>query len=123
MPSPLTDTELYEEYNKSSSFELSMHSQEITQEAVSKLSDFISILKQTSTTTLLGDHNAYHQRKIRVEEILNHYEIIFQRLRVAGTLIHQRRTEIDGEEPEDIEEQKSRLAQLQVNNKLATREL
>lgn len=114
MPSPFTDVQLYEEYNKLSSFELCMYSQEITQEAVSKLSEFISILKQTSTTTLLGDHNAFHQRKLRIEEILNHYEIIFQRLRVTGTLIHQRKTEIDNEEPpvDGGEELKSNLNQL-----------
>lgn len=95
MPTPLTDVQLYEEYNKLTSFELCMHAQEITQDAVIKLVEFINLLKATSTASLLGDQNTYLHRKIRIEETLNSFEIIFQRLRLAGTLVYQRKLDID----------------------------
>ena len=94
MTANLNDTQLYEEYNKLSSFELCVHAQEITQDAVTKILEFINYLKTTSTTSLLGDQNAYLQRKLRLEETLNAFELIFQRLRIAGTLIHQRKQDL-----------------------------
>ncbi len=95
MLTPLNETQLYEEYNKLSSFELSVHAQEITQDAVTKIIEFTNLLKATSTTSLLGDQNSYLQRKLRFEETLNSFEIIFQRLRILGSLIHRRKQEID----------------------------
>ena len=94
MTANLNDTQLYEEYKKLSSFELCVHAQEITQDAVTKILEFINYLKTTSTTSLLGDQNSYLQRKLRLEETLNAFELIFQRLRIAGTLIHQRKHDL-----------------------------
>ena len=95
MPTPFTDIQLYEEYNKLTAFELCMHAQEITQDVVIKLVEFINLLKATSSTSLLGDQNSFLQRKLRIEETLNSFEVTFQRLRLVGTLVYQRKTDID----------------------------
>jgi hypothetical protein len=86
----LNENQLYEEYNKLSSFELCVHAQEITQDAVTKIIDFINYLKATSTASLLSDQNSYLQRKLRFEETLSSFEIIFKRLRIAGVICNQR---------------------------------
>lgn len=109
MPISFTDIQLYEEYNKLSSFELCIHAQEITQDAVTKLIEFINLLKTTSDRSLLGDQNSYLQRKQRIVDTLNSFEIIFQRLRIAGTLIFQRKTEIDLVPIEQNEQLKTNL--------------
>ena len=95
MPSPFTDIQLYEEYNRLSSFELCMHAQEIIQDSVTKLIDFINLLKATTSTSLLGDQNSYLQRKQRIEDTINSFEIVFQRLRILGQIVHQNKFELD----------------------------
>ena len=117
MPIPLTDIQLYEEYNKLSSFELCIHSQEIVQDAVSKLVEFINLLKATSTTSLLGDQNSYLQRKVRIEETLNSFEVIFQRLRVSGTIVYQRKSDIDQRPEEETQQSVANTEVLKVSIK------
>ena len=114
MPSPFTDTQLYEEYNKLSSFELCIHSQEIIQDCITKIIEFINYLKATSTISLLGDQNSYIQRKLRFEDTLNSFEIIFQRLRVAGTIVHHQKLEIDSKSGEDLSQSKANAEILKV---------
>lgn len=114
MPSPFTDIQLYEEYNRLSSFELCMHAQEITQDSVTKLIDFINLLKATTSTSLLGDQNSYLQRKQRIEDTINSFEIVFQRLRILGQIVHQNKIELD-QKPVDTQLLDSNLTALKVS--------
>jgi len=73
MPVVLNDTQLYEEYNRLTSFELCTLAQEIIQDSVNKITEFLS------------------KRKAHIEDIFSTFDTIFQRLRVVGTIVHQRR--------------------------------
>jgi len=114
MPSPFTDTQLYEEYTKLTSFELCVHAQEITQDAITKIIEFINYLKATSTISLLGDQNSYIQRKLRFEETLNSFEVIFQRLRIVGDLVHRQKLNIDKKSTEELEQSKANAQVLKI---------
>jgi hypothetical protein len=91
MPVVLNDTQLYEEYNRLTSFELCTLAQEIIQDSVNKITEFLSSFKVTSTNSLFGDQNTFLKRKAHIEDIFSTFDTIFQRLRVVGTIVHQRR--------------------------------
>lgn len=95
MPAILNESQLYEEYNRLSSFELCVQSQEIIQETFNKLTEFMNIMRVIATSTLHGDQMSYNQRKLKVEELLNLFDSIFQRLRIIGDLVHQRKLSLD----------------------------
>lgn len=91
MPAVLNDTQLYEEYNRLTSFELCTLAQEIIQDCVNKITEFVSSYKLTSTNSLFGDQNTFLKRKTHIEDIFAAFDSIFQRLRVVGTIVHQRK--------------------------------
>jgi hypothetical protein len=98
MPSHLMDnSQLHEEYNQLSSFELCHYSQELVQDLVSKTIDFVTHLRPLSFNLLTNDQNSYLIRKAKVEESLKCFEVIFQRLRVLGALITQRQVAVNRE--------------------------
>lgn len=101
MPAVLNEAQLYEEYNRLTSFELCIHAQEITQDSLNKITEFVTSFKVTSTNSLFGDQNTFNQRKIRFEEIFNTFDSIFQRLKVVGSLVHQRKLALDQQLPID----------------------
>lgn len=95
MPTIYSDAQLYEEYNKLSSFELCISAQETVQDSVHKIADFLAILKATNNSSLHGDQNSFLQRRQRLEEILNNFDVYFQRLRITGAIVHQRKILLD----------------------------
>ena len=54
MPAVLNEAQLYEEYNRLTSFELCIHAQEITQDSLNKITEFVTSFKVTSTNSLFG---------------------------------------------------------------------
>lgn len=100
--SSLNETQLYEEYNQLSSFELCFHSQELVQDLVSKTSELVTSLRPLSYLLLYSDQTSYLQRKAKLEDILKTFEIIFQRLRLIGSLVHQRKLALN-KQVEDID--------------------
>ena len=113
MPTIYPDAQLYEEYNKLSSFELCITAQETVQDFVHKIADFLAILKATNTFSLHSDQNSFLQRKQRLEETLSTFDIYFQRLRIIGALVHQRKVALD----HHIELQE-RQEQVNINNQV-----
>ena len=105
MPTNLLDTnQLHEEYARLSSFELCFHSQELVQDLISKTSEFVLQLRPLSYSLLTSDHQTYLFRKGKVEDLLKTVEVIFQRLRTLGSLVHQRQLALDQEQKQEEED-------------------
>ena len=100
MPTNFTDAQLYEEYNRLSSFELCIIAQESIQDSVYKIAEFVTILKATNSSTLYGDNNTFLQRRQRLEDTIGTFELYFQRLRIIGTIVHQRKLALDQNQAE-----------------------
>jgi hypothetical protein len=95
MPINLNENQLYEEYNKLSSFELCYQGQELVQELVSKLVETVTIYRHLSIYLLHGDHNSYLHRKQRLEELLNFFESVLKRLRVISYVLSERKSNLE----------------------------
>lgn len=100
MPTNISDAQLYDEYNKMSSFELCHLAQELVQEVISRTSELHLTLKTTAIYLLMGDQNLFLQRKMKAEEVINRFELLFQQLRVLGSIIHQRKITLDQQHEE-----------------------
>lgn len=86
------ELQLHEEYNRLTSFELCISSQELVQELVSKTSDLDSFFRPLIFLLLYGDQNSYLVRKNKTEEILRNFDLIFLKLRVISKILNQRRS-------------------------------
>jgi len=118
MPAVLNEAQLYEEYNKLTSFELCIHAQELIQDCLNRIGDFLQTFKVTSTNSLFGDQNTFNQRRLRIEELLNTFDTIFQRLRVVSALVHQRKLDLDSQSrPVDQQLQLDQLRKEQADLK------
>jgi hypothetical protein len=82
---------LYGEYNSYTSIELTMHAQELVQESTNKTAELYQFLRYTVPILITGEQNAYLQRTKRIEELLFIFENRFQRLRVIGNILNQRK--------------------------------
>jgi hypothetical protein len=91
----LNETQLYEEYNQLTSFEILNQSQELIQDLVHKTSDIILTLRASLNSFLYGEQGTYQARKAKIEELFRNLESTFSRLRVAGSVINQRKIAID----------------------------
>ena len=94
MPS-LIRAQLHEEYNQLSTFELSILAQELVQETINKSAEVAQTTRSIITHLLSADHSIFLQRKARIEELLNGFETLLLRLRVAGAIINQRKMDKD----------------------------
>lgn len=103
MPMPTTrtiadqtvQTHLSEEYNRLSSLEINYHAQELAQDLVQKSVEFCFALRQVSSALLIGDQHSYSLRKSKVDEVIKSFENILTRLRVAATIISERKQALD----------------------------
>lgn len=95
MPLILNETQLYEEYNHLSSFELCYHGQELVQEFVNKIAETVQLLRQLSVYLLHSDHNSYLQRRIKLEELFGSFESFLKRLRIISHILTNRKSELD----------------------------
>jgi hypothetical protein len=123
MPPILNEVQLYEEYNRLTSFELCIHAQELIQDSINKIAEFVSSFKLASTSSLLGDQNAFNQRKLRIEEIFTTFESFFQRLRTAGTIIHQRKIALDQQDPSILDTNQAQIETLKKEQESLKEEL
>ena len=123
MPPILNEAQLYEEYNRLTSFELCIHAQELIQDSINKIAEFVSSFKLASTSSLLGDQNAFNQRKLRIEEIFTTFESFFQRLRTAGTIIHQRKIALDQQDPSILDTNQAQIDTLKKEQESLKEEL
>jgi hypothetical protein len=123
MPPILNEAQLYEEYNRLTSFELCIHAQELIQDSINKIAEFVSSFKLASTSSLLGDQNAFNQRKLRIEEIFTTFESFFQRLRTAGTIIHQRKIALDQQDPSILDTNQAQIETLKKEQESLKEEL
>ena len=123
MPPILNEAQLYEEYNILTSFELCIHAQELIQDSINKIAEFVSSFKLASTSSLLGDQNAFNQRKLRIEEIFTTFESFFQRLRTAGTIIHQRKIALDQQDPSILDTNQAQIDTLKKEQESLKEEL
>lgn len=89
---PQSESQFYDEYNRLSSFELCISSQELVQDLVAKTSDLDAFFRQLFFSLFLGDQNNYLFRKNKTEEILRNFDIIFLRLRIISKILHQRKS-------------------------------
>lgn len=116
MQTNLNDTQLYEEYNQISSIELCFYLQETVQGLIHKTTELIAHIRQLSYNCLLADHHQFTVRKSKFEEVFRTIESIFQRLRSASSVLHQRKLLLD----KQVEEKHNQLngnyqAQSQAN--------
>lgn len=95
MPTNLNETQLYEEYNQLTSFEICFQSQESIQELVNKASDLVVAIRNLTYLLIAQDHALFVQRKAKIEELLKVFELTVSRLRQAGYIIHQRKLALD----------------------------
>jgi hypothetical protein len=104
MPTSLTDTQLHEEYNQLSSFELCIHAQELIQDSTHKTIDFVNSLRSSILPSLTGDQSIFAQRKTRIDELLAYFEHSFQRLKVVAGIVHQRKLALEQKQTLQIEQ-------------------
>lgn len=127
MPISLNETQLYEEYNTLSSFELCYQGQEQVQELIYKVTETVQILRHLAIYLLHGDHNSYLQRKIRLEELFNSFESFLKRLRLIGILLNQRKFDLENQKQptsvEDLETLKKQKLDLETEVELKNRSI
>jgi hypothetical protein len=94
------DQQLYDEYNQLNSFELCYQGQELVQDLVSRTSDTLQTIRTTSIFLLYADQNNYNQRSSKLEELFKLFDLQLKRLRVIGSLIHNRKLALEQKERE-----------------------
>ncbi|CAF0898259.1 unnamed protein product [Brachionus calyciflorus] len=85
------ETQLAEEYNRLSSFELCITSQELIQELILKSSELVNTFRSITLNLIYSDQNTYLARKAKTEDLLKNFDLIFLRLRIISKLLHQRK--------------------------------
>ena len=93
--STISEKQIHDEYAQLNVFELCHHSQEIVQDLISKTSDALQNIRTLSILFLMGDQNGYIQRRQKLEEIFNTFDIIVKRLRATGSIVHQRKLALE----------------------------
>ena len=107
MPS-LIENQYYDEYNKLPIYELCFHSQELVQDIMTRTVEFANMVKALLQVVVGYDQQQYSLRKTRVEDLLKTFDLIFQRLRALGSVLHQHQLslneefEIKREQPNDV---------------------
>ena len=102
MPASLIRAQLHEEYNQLSTFELCILAQELVQETINKSAEVAQNARAIITLLLNQDQSIFMQKKARIEELLNGFETLLLRLRVAGAIINQRKVDKEKERVENI---------------------
>ncbi|RNA17211.1 mediator of RNA polymerase II transcription subunit 30-like [Brachionus plicatilis] len=122
---PQNESQFYDEFNRLSSFELCITSQELVQELIAKTSDLDSLFRPLIISLLYGDQNNYLFRKNKTEETLANFNRIFARLRTIGRILHQRKIspsfkQLNGSDPNKLElyqaEKEKLIAQIKTKN-------
>jgi hypothetical protein len=93
----VNEKQIYDELTQLNSFELCHLSQEIIQDLISKTSDALQNIRALSIFLLYGDQNGYLQRRMKLEEIFNTFEMIVKRLRASGLIVYQRKLKLEQE--------------------------
>ena len=93
----VNEKQIYDEYTQLNSFELCHLSQEIIQDLISKTSEALQNIRGISIFLLYGDQNGYMQRRMKLEEIFNTFEMIVKRLRASGLIVYQRKLTLEQE--------------------------
>jgi hypothetical protein len=86
-----SETQLFEEYNQLTSFELCYQAQELIQDLINRVIETVGSIRALSILLLVSDQSNFLQRKQRLEEFFSSIELTFARLRVLGALIHKRK--------------------------------
>lgn len=102
MPTGVIRAQLHEEYNQLSTFELCILAQELVQETINKSAEVAQNARAIITLLLNQDQSIFMQKKARIEELLNGFETLLLRLRVAGAIINQRKVDKEKERVENI---------------------
>ena len=97
MPTSIIRAQLHEEYNQLSTFELCILAQELVQETINKSAEVAQNSRAIITLLLILDQSIFMQKKTRIEELLNGFETLLLRLRVAGSIINQRKLDKEKE--------------------------
>ncbi len=91
MPISLNQTQLYEEYNRLSTFELCIHAQELVQDTINKTTEVAQLTQSIIGNLVRNDQAVFVQRKNRIEELLSGFDNLFFRLRIAGQIVNERK--------------------------------
>jgi hypothetical protein len=95
--SSVNENQIYNEFTQLNSFELCHMSQEVIQDLINKTSDALQTIRALSIVMLYSDQNTYMQRRMKLEEIFNTFEIFVKRLRAAGQIVYQRKLALEQE--------------------------
>lgn len=124
-----SETQLFEEYNQLTSFELCYQAQELIQDLINRVVETVGSIRALSILLLVSDQSNFLQRKQRLEEFFSSIELTFARLRVLGALIHKHKvlsekkqeqiehTSTSDEQSNQEEKSKPSIEQLRLESK------